>query len=237
VRIDVLTLFPEALAPFFGASIIGRAQKAGIVDIQCTNIRDSATDRHHSVDDRPFGGGPGMVMMCQPLLDAVEKVEREASAGEERGGPVRPILLSPQGEVLTQTLARELSAESRLMVICGHYEGFDERIRLLLKPREVSIGDYVLSGGEAAAMVLVDAVVRLLPGAVGDEESVEDESFSHGQLEYPQYTRPREHQGLTVPEILLSGDHAKIAEWRRNESLRRTRQRRPDLLGDEQAET
>ena len=224
MRIDVLTLFPEVIEPFCGASIIGRAQRAGIVTIRTTNIRDFATDRHKSVDDRPFGGGPGMVMMCPPLYAAVEKVESEDSAVPTR------ILLSPQGERLTQSVARELAAQSRLLVICGHYEGFDERIRLGLKPREISVGDYVLSGGEPAAMVLIDAVVRLLPGALGDEESTTEESFSAGLLEYPHYTRPREFRGMAVPEVLISGDHAKIEQWRRDESLRRTRERRPDLL-------
>lgn len=223
MRIDVLTLFPEAVAPFLAASIMGRAQRNGLVNIVCTNIRDFAKDRHHSVDDRPFGGGPGMVMMCPPLFDAVEKVERDDPTPAER------LLLSPQGEPLTQDMARELSGLPRLLVICGHYEGFDERIRLGLRPREVSIGDYVLSGGEAGAMVLVDAVVRLLPGALGDEESVEHESFSEGLLEYPHYTRPREFRDMAVPEVLLSGDHARIEQWRQEQARQRTQERRPDL--------
>jgi tRNA (guanine37-N1)-methyltransferase len=224
VRIDVLTLFPEAIEPFCGSSIIGRAQRAGIVTVRTTNIRDFATDRHKSVDDRPFGGGPGMVMMCPPLFDAVAKVESEDPA------PATRILLCPQGEPFTQATARELASMPRLLLICGHYEGFDERIRAGLKPREISIGDYILSGGEAAAMVVIDAVVRLLPGALGDEQSATEESFSSGLLEYPHYTRPREFRGMAVPEVLLSGDHAKIEQWRRDESLRRTRERRPDLL-------
>jgi len=223
VRIDVLTLFPGAVEPFFGASIIGRAQAAGLVTIRCTNIRDYATDTHRSVDDRPFGGGPGMVMMCPVVFDAVEHVE----SVDPR--PATRILLTPQGEPFTQAVARELAGRPRLLLICGHYEGFDERIREGLRPREISVGDYVLSGGEAAAMAVVDAVVRLLPGAVGDEESIETESFSEGLLEYPQYTRPREYRGLAVPEVLLSGDHARIARWRREQALERTRQRRPDL--------
>jgi len=224
VRIDVLTLFPEVLEPFFSSSILGRAQKANIASIQCTNIRDFATDNHKSVDDRPFGGGPGMVMMCGPLFDAVEKVESKDPTEVTR------ILLTPQGEPFTQALAHELAQNKRLLIICGHYEGFDERIRTGLSPREISVGDYVLSGGEAAAMVLVDAVVRLLPGALGDEESIDEESFSHGVLEYPHYTRPREFRGMTVPEVLLSGDHARIEQWRREQAVERTRQRRPDLL-------
>jgi len=242
VRIDVLTLFPEAMEPYTSASIIGRAQRSGVVTIRYTNIRDFATDRHRSVDDRPFGGGPGMVMMCQPVFDAVEFVEGrrvgedgDASVpdGEQARGPLR-ILLTPQGERFTQAVARELARESWLLLICGHYEGFDERIREGLKPREISIGDYVLSGGEAAGLVVMDAVVRLLPGAVGDEESLESESFSHGLLEYPQYTRPRTFRGMEVPEVLLSGDHARIEQWRREQAVARTRRRRPDLLRDGQ---
>lgn len=224
MRIDVLTLFPEALQPFFAASILGRAQAAGLVTVACTNIRDYARGVRRSVDDRPFGGGPGMVMMCGPLFGAVEAVEAEDAA------PATRILLTPQGERFDQRMARELAGLPRLLLICGHYEGFDERIRIGLQPREVSIGDFVLSGGEAAAMAIVDAVVRLLPGALGDEQSAHEESFSGGLLEYPQYTRPREFRGLTVPEILLSGDHARIEQWRREEALRRTKDRRPDLL-------
>lgn len=227
MRIDVLTLFPEAFEPIFASSILGRAQAAGIASIQCTSIRNYATDRHRSVDDRPFGGGPGMVMMCGPLIDAVEDVEKQDPT------PATRILLTPQGETFTQKIAHELAECDRLLIICGHYEGFDERIREVLKPREISMGDYVLSGGEPAAAVMVDAIVRLLPGAVGDEESTQDESFSHGLLEYPQYTRPREYRGLEVPDVLVSGDHAGIERWRREKALERTRQRRPDLLENE----
>jgi len=223
VRIDVLTLFPEAVEPFFASSIVARAQASGIVSIRCTNIRDFAADRHRSVDDRPFGGGPGMVMMCGPLFDAVEKVERDEPT------PATRIMLTPQGERFDQATAREFAGRDRLLIICGHYEGFDERIRQGLRPREISIGDYVLSGGEPAAMVLVDAVVRLLPGALGDDQSADNESFSNGLLEYPQYTRPREFRGMEVPPVLLSGDHARIERWRREESIRRTGDRRPDL--------
>lgn len=222
MRIDVLTLFPGVMEPFFASSIIARARAAGIVSINCTNIRDFTTDRHRSVDDRPFGGGPGMVMMCGPLFDAVEKAEKD--------GPATRILMTPQGERFNQSIARELASEKHLILICGHYEGFDERIRIGLKPREISIGDYVLSGGEVAAMAVVDSVVRLLPGALGDETSAEHESFSGNTLEYPQYTRPREFRGMEVPEVLLSGDHAKIAEWRAEQAARRTAERRPDLL-------
>lgn len=224
MRIDILTLFPEVFEPLLGSSIIGRARSAGIVQIRTTNFRDFATNTHRSVDDRPFGGGPGMVLMCGPLFEAVEKVEREDPT------PATRILLSPQGERFNQTMARELAGRERLLLICGHYEGFDERIRLGLRPREISIGDYVLTGGEPAAMVVMDAVIRLLPGALGDDESNVDESFSHGRLEYPQYTRPREFRGMAVPEVLVSGNHAEIERWREEQALLRTRERRPDLL-------
>jgi tRNA (guanine37-N1)-methyltransferase len=226
MRIDVLTLFPEVCDAFFSASIIKRAREAGLVDIACTNIRDFAEDRHHSVDDRPFGGGPGMVMMCGPVFSAVEKVEAQ------RPGPSTRILLTPQGQRFDQALARELAGQDHLVLICGHYEGFDERIRLGLRPREISVGDYVLSGGEAAAMVLVDAIVRLLPGALGDEDSAGEDSFSAGLLEYPQYTRPQVFRGMAVPDVLVSGDHGKVEQWRREQALERTRQRRPDLLNE-----
>jgi tRNA (guanine37-N1)-methyltransferase len=225
MRIDVLTLFPEVFESFFASSILGRAVQAGVVEFGLTNYRDFAHDRHRSVDDSPFGGGPGMVMACGPVFEAVEHV----AAGHD-GEPLR-ILLTPQGEPFNQSLARELASVGWLMLICGHYEGFDERIRLGLGARELSIGDYVLSGGEAAAMVVVDAVVRQLPGALGDEQSAVDDSFSRGLLEYPQYTRPREFRGMEVPEVLLSGDHARIEAWRREQALERTRRRRPDLMG------
>lgn len=227
MRIDVLTLFPKVFEPFVATSIVGRAVERGIVSIRGIDIRDFATDRHRTVDDRPFGGGPGMVLMCQPVFDALESVE--AGATEK---PLR-ILLTPQGERLQQATIVELSRAPWLVVVCGRYEGFDDRIRQGVEVRELSIGDYVLSGGEPAAMVLIDAVVRLLPGALGDEASAESESFSDGTLEYPQYTRPREFRGMTVPEVLLSGDHAKIAAWRREQALRRTLSRRPDMLDRE----
>ncbi|MBN1491768.1 MAG: tRNA (guanosine(37)-N1)-methyltransferase TrmD [Phycisphaerae bacterium] len=224
MRIDVLTLFPEMLEPFFSASIVGRARAAGLTEIVCTQIRDFATDKHKSVDDTPFGGGPGMVMMCGPVFDAVEHVESLDPRQATR------VLLSPQGERLTQATVESLAGKPRLLILCGHYEGFDERIVEGLNPLEISIGDYVLSGGEPAAAVLVDAVVRLLPGALGSDESAETESFADDRLEYPQYTRPREFRGMAVPEILLSGDHGKIAAWRQAQSEARTRSRRPDLL-------
>ena len=224
MRIDVLTLFPEVFDDFVGASIIGRAQKAGLVEIAFTNIRDFTHDRHRSVDDKPFGGGPGMVMMCGPVYEACEHV-----AGLQDADPTL-VAMTPQGERLTQRVVEEFSRLPRLVLLCGHYEGFDERIREGLRPREISIGDYVLSGGEPAAMVVIDAVVRLIPGVLGSDESCVDESFSQGLLEYPQYTRPREFRGMEVPEVLVSGNHKDIADWRREQSLRRTRQRRPDLL-------
>lgn len=224
LRIDILTLFPSVIEAFCHASILGRAQNAGCVQVVATDIRDFATDRHRSVDDKPFGGGPGMVMGPGPVIEAVEAVEAADPT------PATRVLLTPQGEQFTQAIAAEFAECDRLVLICGHYEGFDERIREGLGARELSIGDYVLSGGEAAAMVVVDAVVRLLPGALGNETSTHQESFADGRLEYPQYTRPRVYRGMAVPDILLSGDHGKIAEWRAEQALRRTKERRPDLL-------
>ncbi len=237
MRIDVLTLFPEACEPFFEASVLGWARRSGRVTINCHNIRDYTTDPHRKVDDRPFGGGPGMVMMCQPVVDAVEAVEKLAEENATR------VLLTPQGRRLDQRCVEELSAKKRLLLVAGHYEGFDERIRECLNPVEISIGDYVLSGGEAAAMVVVDAIVRLLPGVLGDETSTQEESFStrpspaenaadgdESYLEYPQYTRPRVFRELEVPEVLLCGDHAKIRAWRAEQALQRTVERRPDLV-------
>jgi tRNA (guanine37-N1)-methyltransferase len=223
LRIDILTLFPEMFAPILGTSIPRRAAEKGLVEYHLTNIRDFATDAHLSVDEKPFGGGPGMVMMCPTVFDAVEAVE----ARDPR--PARRILLSPQGRRFDQPLAEELARCGRLLMIAGHYEGFDERIIDGLEPLELSIGDYVLSGGELAAMVVVDAVVRLLPGALGAETGAADESFADGLLEYPQYTRPRDFRGMAVPEILLSGNHAAIARWRMEQRKLRTQQRRDDL--------
>lgn len=226
MRIDVLTLFPEVVEAFIGSSIVDRARIAGLTEIALTDIRDFARGAHRSVDDRPFGGGPGMVMMCGPVFDAIEHVLALSPL------PALKILLTPQGQVLTQERVQELARLPRLVMVCGHYEGFDERIRIGLAAEEVSIGDYVLSGGEAAAMVVIDAVVRLLPGALGDETSAANDSFCGGLLEYPQYTRPREFRNMKVPDVLLSGDHARIAAWRLQQSLERTRERRPDLLND-----
>ncbi|MFN4243175.1 MAG: tRNA (guanosine(37)-N1)-methyltransferase TrmD [Tepidisphaerales bacterium] len=224
LRIDILTLFPEMFAPVLGTSIPKRAAAKGLVSYHLTQLRDFAKDAHQSVDDRPFGGGPGMVLMAPIVVEAVEHVE----SLDPR--PARRILLTPDGTPFRQPLAEQLAREERLLLIAGHYEGFDQRIIDLLRPLELSIGDYVLSGGELPAMVVIDAVVRLLPGAIGHEGGTADESFSRNLLEHPQYTRPREYRGLGVPEVLLSGDHARIARWRQEQRLLRTRTRRPDLL-------
>ncbi len=227
MRIDVLTLFPGMFESPLSHSIVKRAKEAGVVEIVLTNIRDFSKDKHKKVDDRPYGGGPGMVMMCQPVFDCFEHV---AGQSDEKG---RVAMLTPQGRPFTQKLATELAQEKRLIFISGHYEGFDERIKAGLDAEQISIGDYVLSGGELAAMVIIDAVVRLLPGALGDECSAEDETFSEtarGGLEYPQYTRPEIFRDMKVPDILLSGHHGQIEKWRRQQSLERTRKIRPDLL-------
>ena len=214
-----------------GEGMIRIAQESGLVELKYHDLRDYTTDKHRSVDDRPFGGGPGMVMMCGPVFRAVEAIEAQAPV------PARRILLTPQGRPLTQALVRDLAKEPRLLVICGRYEGFDERIRIGLEPLEISIGDYVLSGGEIPAMVIVDAVVRLIPGVTGHPESTVRESFTEeGLLEYPQYTRPVEFRGMRAPEILRSGDHAKIAQWQEEQAALRTARRRPDLISKTQEE-
>jgi tRNA (guanine37-N1)-methyltransferase len=227
MRIDILTLFPEMFESPLSHSILKRAREAGLIEVILTNIRDFATDRYKKVDDKPYGGGPGMVMMPRPVFDCFEYVEKLSS---EKG---RILLLTPQGKRFNQQKAVELAGEKRLILIAGRYEGFDERIRIGLGAEQISIGDFVLSGGELAAMVVVDAVVRLLAGALGDEDSAKDESFSAGLLEYPQYTRPEVFRGMEVPDILLSGDHGKIAEWRRTQAVERTKKQRPDLLNRE----
>ena len=224
MRIDVLTLFPEMFESPLSHSILKRAQETGIVEIALTNIRDFSVGDYKKVDDKPYGGGPGMVMMPGPVFDCFEHVEK---LSVNKG---RLILLTPQGRKFDQAKAVELSGEKRLILISGRYEGFDERIRLGLGAEQISIGDYVLSGGELAAMVIIDAVVRLLAGALGDENSAKDDSFSNGLLEYPQYTRPEIFNGMKVPDILLSGDHEKIAKWRQEQALERTKELRPDLL-------
>ncbi|HIM56726.1 MAG TPA: tRNA (guanosine(37)-N1)-methyltransferase TrmD [Candidatus Latescibacteria bacterium] len=228
MRFDIITIFPGMFSSVVDESILGRAVKSGLVEIQRVDLRDFTEDRHRSVDDRPYGGGPGMVFKPEPVFDAVESVLGEVGSAADAG--VRKIILTPQGRRLDQPLLRELSGESRIVLLCGHYEGFDERIIEGLGFEEVSIGDYVLSGGELPAMVLIDGVVRLLPGALGHPESSEEESFENGILEYPQYTRPSEYRGMKVPEVLLSGNHAEIEQWRRQQALERTRDRRGDLL-------
>ncbi len=223
MRIDVLTLFPEMFGSPLSHSILKRAQEQGIVEIVLSNIRNFATDNYRKVADKPYGGGPGMVMMPGPVFDCVEHVQTQASE------PGHVILLTPQGIPLTQDKVVQLSRLGRLILVAGRYEGFDERIRTGLGAEAVSIGDYVLSGGELAAMVLIDAVVRLLPGALGDGDSAADDSHSDGLLEYPHYTRPEEFRGMRVPAILSGGDHGKIAQWRQEQRLERTRLWRPDL--------
>jgi len=222
MRIHILTLFPNMLSGPFSESIIKRAVDRGLVEIVLYNIRDYTWDRHHVVDDYPYGGGQGMVLKPEPIFAAVESIKNESEV------PV--ILLTPQGRLFNQMVAEELARYGEMILICGHYEGVDERVREHLVTDEVSIGDYVLSGGELAAIVIVDAVVRQLPGALGAEEAVREDSHSSGLLEYPQYTRPRVFQGWEVPQVLLSGNHAEIARWRREQSIIRTLRRRPDLL-------
>lgn len=226
MRIDVLTIFPEMFKSPLETSIIKRAIEKDILEVILTDFRDYALDKHRRVDDYPFGGGPGMVLKPEPIFRAWEAI----SGGLEADNKPRTILLCPQGRRFNQELALELAQEEQLILICGHYEGIDERVRQHLIMDEISIGDYILTGGELGALVLIDAITRLLPGALGDEQSSHEESFSHGLLEYPQYTRPREFRGMEVPEILLSGNHSKIEEWRRIQSFQRTKDRRPDLL-------
>jgi tRNA (guanine37-N1)-methyltransferase len=221
MKIAVLTLFPAMFAGPLDESIVMRARRAGLLDLSIHNLRDYAHDRHRTVDDRPFGGGPGMLLKPEPLFEAVEKLAQDKT---------RVILLSPAGRVFNQAIARELALLDDLLLVSGHYEGFDERVRAELADDELSIGDYVLTNGALPAMVVVDAVTRLLPGALGDDESAHEESFSHGLLEYPHYTRPAAFRGMKVPEVLLSGNHAEIAKWRAEQARQRTKERRPDLL-------
>ena len=221
MRIDVLTLFPAMFAGPLDESIIMRARKAGLLDLKIHQLRDWTHDRHKTVDDRPFGGGPGMLMKPEPLFEAVESLRREKT---------KVILLSPAGRKFSQAIARELAEQKDLLLVTGHYEGFDERVRETLADDELSIGDYVLTNGALPAMVVIDAVTRLLPGVLGDDESSRDESFSHGLLEYPQYTRPAEFRGQKVPDILVSGNHAEIEKWRREQAKTRTKKQRPDML-------
>jgi len=228
MHIDILTLFPEMFQGPFSCSILKRAIDRELVSISLHNIRDYTHDKHHTVDDYVYGGGTGMILKPEPIFEAVESIKAGYAEWQSGGLPV--ILLTPQGRCFSQEIADELSTYSRLMLICGRYEGVDERVREHLVTDEISIGDYVLSGGELAAMVVVDAVVRLLPGVLGSEASVTDDSHASGLLEYPQYTRPAEYRGYPVPQVLLSGDHAQIARWRREQAIRRTLKRRPELL-------
>jgi tRNA (guanine37-N1)-methyltransferase len=232
MKIDILTLFPEICRTPLSESMMKRAQENEIVDLQIHNLRDWTTDKHHIVDDAPFGGGQGMVMKPEPIFAAVKNLKKTRNGEQSaiRNPQSKVILMSPAGRRLDQKLAVELSRESHLIILCGHYEGVDHRVIEHLVDIEVSIGDYVLTNGAIAAVVLVDAVVRLLPGALGHEQSAADDSFSAELLEAPQYTRPSEFRGWKVPEILLSGNHAEIAKWRREQALKRTKQNRPDLL-------
>lgn len=226
MRLDVLTLFPEMFPGYLGQSLLKLAIERKLVEVNLFNIRDWSRDKHKSVDDRPFGGGPGMVIRVEPTVECVEAVQQQ---GEKPG---QVVLLTPQGRRLTQSIVEELASHERLLLLCGRYEGFDERVKEILKPQEISIGDYVLNGGEVGAMVLIDAVIRLVPGVLGDEESAKQDSFSgpNRHLEFAQYTRPREYRGHEVPEILLSGNHQELAAWREAESVRRTQARRNEHM-------
>ncbi|MGD0795043.1 MAG: tRNA (guanosine(37)-N1)-methyltransferase TrmD [Dehalococcoidales bacterium] len=224
MKIDVLTLFPQMFEAPFSFGIFKRAIDNGLVELKVRNIRDHTHDKHHTADDAPYGGGAGMVLKPGPIFEAVEAAKE---GGEEE---TDVILLTPQGRVFNQQVAQELAQKQHLVFICGHYEGEDERVREHLATDEISIGDYVLTGGELPAMVVIDAVLRLIPGVLGSEDSAREDSHAEGLLEYPQYTRPEDFRGWKVPEVLLSGDHAKIARWRREQSLRRTLERRPELL-------
>lgn len=225
MRIDILCLFPEMFISPLSQSLIKRAKEQGLVDIVIHNIRDYTHNKHHTVDDCPYGGGPGMVLKPEPVFEAAEDIRQQIATSEM---PV--ILLTPQGRLFNQQVARELARHTHLMLICGHYEGIDERVREHLATDEVSIGDYVLSGGELAAMVIIDTVVRLIPGALGSPLSADSDSYGDGLLEYPQYTRPKVYRDWSVPSILLSGNHGEIAQWRRNQAILRTAKRRPNLM-------
>lgn len=223
MRIDILTIFPEMFDGVLNASMLGRASEKGILEFHAHNIRDYSLNKHHNTDDYPYGGGAGMVMMAQPIMDCIDAVTGESE--------IRPrcIVMSPRGKQLSTELARELAREERLLILAGHYEGIDERVMDMMDD-EISIGDYILTGGELPAMVVVDCVSRFIPGVLGSAESAEDESFSSGLLEYPQYTRPAEYREKTVPEVLMNGNHAEIQKWRRQQALLKTKQNRPDLL-------
>ncbi|MGM8364160.1 tRNA (guanosine(37)-N1)-methyltransferase TrmD [Virgibacillus sp. W0181] len=226
MHVDILTLFPEVFAHPLNTSILKRAQEKELFSYELTNFRDYTLNKHHKVDDYPYGGGAGMVLTPQPIFDAVESIKKK------RQTKPRVILMCPQGKTYTQKIAEELKKEEHLIFICGHYEGYDERIREHIVTDEISIGDYILTGGELGAMVVIDSVVRLLPEALGNADSAQADSFSTGLLEHPHYTRPADFRGMKVPEVLLSGDHAKIRDWRRTASLKRTLERRKDLLNN-----
>ena len=227
MRFDVLTLFPELFASYLGQSLLKLAIDRRLVDVQTHNFRDYAEGKHKQVDDKPFGGGPGMLLMCGPVYDCVDAVQKQ----DDRPGKL--IMMSPQGRTLDQKLVEELAVEERLIMLCGRYEGFDDRIREGLQPLEVSAGDFICNGGEVPAMLLIDTVIRLIPGVLGDETSSRYDSFSNaGLLEHPQYTRPREFRGMSVPDVLLSGNHEAIARWQHEQSLKRTAERRSDLLDE-----
>jgi len=231
MQFDVLTLFPEMFTGYLGQSILKLAISRGLVDVRTHDFRTFAHGKHAQVDDKPFGGGPGMLLICEPVFDCVEAVQNTGDS------PGRLVMMSPQGRTLKQTVVEELAQEERLVILCGRYEGFDDRIRKGLQPTEISIGDFICNGGEVPAMLLIDSVIRLIPGVLGDETSSRYDSFSQtGLLEYPQYTRPRVFRGMEVPEILLSGNHQAIAAWRNEQSLKRTAERRADLL-DESRDT
>ncbi len=226
MRIDILTLFPEMCEAVLGESIIGRAREKGLVEINCTNIRDFSTDKHNRVDDAPYGGGMGMVMQTQPIYDCYQ------SLCETVGKKPKLIYMSPQGQVLTQAKVKELAKEENIAILCGHYEGIDERVIEEIVDEEISVGDYVLTGGELPALILADSVSRMLPGVLANEEAFSEESHFSSLLEYPQYTRPPEWMGKRVPDVLLSGHHGNIEKWRRQQSLKRTKDRRPDMLAN-----
>ncbi|HVF26991.1 MAG TPA: tRNA (guanosine(37)-N1)-methyltransferase TrmD [Pyrinomonadaceae bacterium] len=230
MKFDIITIFPEFFGAVFDYGIVRRARVAGLIEIAAHDLRTWAGNKHKTVDDRPFGGGDGMVLKPDPIFEAVETLTGASDARQLPATNTRVILLSPQGRVLTQSLAAELAHAERVVIICGRYEGVDERVAEALATDEISIGDYVLSGGEPAAVVLIDAVVRLLPGALGSETSAVNESFSDGVLDFPHYTRPPKFRGMNVPQVLLGGNHADVSRWRRRESLRKTRRNRPDLF-------
>ncbi len=222
MRFDVLTLFPEMITDYCSQSIIKRAAEAGVISVNTINPRDFTLNKHKKVDDTPYGGGAGMVLMPQPYVDAYESIDRCENS--------LTVMLSPQGEPLKENLVKEFAKFDQIILLCGHYEGFDERIRDIIKPREISLGDFVLTGGELPALCVIDAVSRKLEGTLGKIESANDDSFSDGMLEYPQYTKPREYRGLKVPEVLLNGNHKEIEEFRQSQRLKRTKERRPDLM-------